>query len=180
MPGKLLPTIKSRCHGVPFYPLHAKDMGTVMQSWDPELTSDTYEMVSHVSQGSLGLAQQFLNIENDLISKVTHLFTQALQGTQPAPSTLDSIVKDKHYELGTYLITYWCQQVTYLQHQQPYYLPVGLFPQNLIQIIQDFSPTRWLETTRDVDQLIQQQGTLKLDAKNTLLTLLYKLGKTTA
>jgi DNA polymerase III subunit delta' len=178
MPGKLLPTIKSRCHGVPFYPLNAKDMETVMQSWNPELTWDTHDMVSHISQGSLGLAQQFLNIENDLISKVSHLFTQALQGKQPAPSALDSIVKDKHYELGTYLITYWCQQVTYLQHQQPYYLPVGLFPQNLVQMIQDFSPARWLETTRDVDQLIQQQGALKLDAKNTLLTLLYKLGKT--
>jgi replication-associated recombination protein RarA len=177
MPGKILPTIKSRCHGVPFCPLQAKDMESVIQEWKPDITADTYELVSHLSQGSLGTAQQFLEIEGEIIPKITNLFTQALQGKSPAPSALDGILKDKHYDLSTYLMTYWCQQITYLHHQQPYYLPVGLFPQNLLQKIQDFSPVAWLDTVRDINHLIQQQRSLKLDTKHTLLTLFYKLGR---
>jgi DNA polymerase III gamma/tau subunit len=179
MPGKLLPTIKSRCHGVPFYPLSAKEMESIIYTWKPDITSDTYELISHISQGSLGLAHQFLELEGEIIPKITNLFTQTLQGKQPSPSALDSILKDKYYDLSTYLITYWCQQITYLQHEQPYYLPIGLFPQNLIQNIKAFSPGPWLETVRSIDQLIQQQGFLKLDTKHTLLTLFYKLGKPT-
>ena len=177
MPGKLLPTIKSRCHGVSFYPLAPQEMELMLHTWKPDLTPDAYALITNLSQGSLGIAQQFLEIEGDIISKITHLFVQTLEGKNTAPSALDGVIKDKQYKISTYILLFWCQQITYLHHGQPYYLPIGLFSQNLIQHLQDFSPTLWLNAVRSIDNLMQQQERLKLDTKNTLLTILYTLGK---
>lgn len=62
-PGKLLPTIRSRCRPLVLEPLNAGDMTAIMQGYQDELSVDDVRQLQQLSDGSPGFALQLL--QND-------------------------------------------------------------------------------------------------------------------
>ncbi len=55
-PGRLLPTIKSRCRKLTLKPLESKDNISLIQQYSPETSEEDALILSEISQGSLGHA----------------------------------------------------------------------------------------------------------------------------
>jgi len=62
-PGRLLPTIRSRCRIIPFAPLAPEEMDAVLRAEAPEADTATREAAAAAAQGSPGAALDFVALD---------------------------------------------------------------------------------------------------------------------
>lgn len=117
-PGRLLPTIRSRCRVLRFAPLEASAIDAVLRRDQPEADAATREAAIEAAQGSPGVALSF--VEHDL-KRLHELMRQILRdgdrdfvlrgalageiGTRPARDRLLAAIELARFELSGTLAT---------------------------------------------------------------------------
>jgi len=100
-PGRVLPTIRSRCRHLALRPLNEETMGRLLQSQQPDLEPDTRNALINLAEGSIGNALRliaeggldlyeellgFLNALPDLDIPALHDFAGRLSGPRAGES----------------------------------------------------------------------------------------------
>ncbi len=74
-PGKLLPTIHSRCRMIPMSPLSDEDVKTLLSKALPELSEEDKDKITTISEGRIGYALSLYDLGGvDIYGKVLSLF----------------------------------------------------------------------------------------------------------
>lgn len=85
-PGKLLPTIKSRCAKLHLAPLKAEIVASLLRRYRPELSEDKIKKLAKLSEGSIGKALNYA--DSDAVSRYDDLAKLAQTGERFSLSQL--------------------------------------------------------------------------------------------
>ena len=105
-PGKLLPTIRSRCAKLPLKPLDEKTVASLIRRYMPTLSEKQVQGLAQISQGSIGRAIKYA--KNDALSiyeDIKNICLSKLSDTQQLINLANSCSQDEDkWDLFTEII----------------------------------------------------------------------------
>ncbi len=183
-PGKLLPTIRSRCRRLPLRPLPDETVGQLLSTYAPDLSPDQAATLVRLSEGSIGRALEMLEEGGlDVHSEVMELLSNLPK--------LDAI---KLHKLGDKLARRDAEAAfrsvnELLQWTFSRVIRVAATgnpgsilserEQGIVHRLSELATLdRWLEVWEKVTRLLERAEGANLDRKQVILNVFHALGQT--
>jgi len=175
-PGRLLPTIRSRCNRLSLSPLSDATVVELLEKYQLGLTSDEAATIARLSDGSIGTALSLAEAGGlDLYQTVTGLLADLPRlNTTKLHDFSDKLGRsgsEKTYITAMAQVTGWLVRIiTFLAKRCA---APGL-PENEQQILSCLSAAagleRWLEVWENTNNLMERAEALNLDRKQVVLS----------
>lgn len=184
-PGRLLPTIKSRCRAMALKPLDQGHMSQFLDDRYADLSSDVRAGLSAISGGAPGRAVEMhekggLAIYADMsaiLQKLPHIDMSAVHALA---GKLGAIKADAEYRLFTRFLTDWIARLTRQMASGVAEPDILAGESEQISRISTMAKVdQWLELWEKVDRLITRADAVNLDRKQ-VLVLIFSAFRSTA
>jgi DNA polymerase-3 subunit delta' len=156
-PGRLLPTIRSRCQRLDLRPLDNETLGAELTERLPDLKEKDHAVLAELAEGSLGLALRLASEEGLDLAREAERLLEA-RGTPDIPAILslaDRIMRG-HDDALDHFGQFLCQAVANRVRKRAERGPgAGL--------------DRWVEVWERLNALFARAGGLHLDPRQTVL-----------
>lgn len=176
-PGKLLPTIKSRCRQLKLNPLPVDSVKAVLASKFPEIAVDDMQALSTLSEGAPGRAIELANSEGlqiykDLMNIIASMPRMDVPALHAFATSLANAKADAKYRLFLQLLDNLLQKIIKAK-------AVGASDQQVLsgendiflRISSSAGVDRWIELWEKMGELTARADRINLDRKQVLLTL---------
>ncbi len=156
--GAILPTIRSRCCLLPFYPLNETSMESLFEgSYSPEQKT----ILCRLSQGSPGTLRQLqqshvLELREDFLRCLTHILNKDTPVYAEVYPFVDAVLKEEKFSVFVLLLREWFHQTIKTGTQR--------IPFHQLMDVHDF-----------IFHLVNSEKTLHLDQRQTLLAIFFKM-----
>jgi len=176
-PGRLLPTIRSRCRRLALNPLPVETICQLMETHRPDLTGTEIQSLANLGEGSLGKALNLaeeggLDLYRDLIgllSALPKLDVPALHGFAERVTRADA---DAAWRTVTELTVWWLARLIRAGGRQGRGM-VEVVPGEAAlmgRLLTAASLDRWLDLWEKTGSLFARTDAVNLDRKQALLT----------
>ncbi|MGC6475449.1 MAG: DNA polymerase III subunit delta' [Parvibaculales bacterium] len=174
-PGKLLPTIKSRCQKVPMASLDMPILENLLADLHPDLEAQSRQATAYLAGGSIGLAIDIienggLDIYRDMVDALASLPNTDGVLLHALAGRMADIKSGKRYQIFQNFLIGWLHGLT-LTAARGTPAPV-LFEgeaDTVAKFLQSSHLEHWLDVWEKTTDLFQQADALNLDKKQTIL-----------
>jgi DNA polymerase-3 subunit delta' len=186
-PGRLLPTIHSRCRKLALKPLAPTTVQALLGDYRPELAPDEAAQLAALGEGSIGRALELadaggLALYGELMGQMAllpqldaarlHGLADALARSKPEPGTRDG------FEVMTALLGWWLARLIRAR-------AVGQLPPELVageaevmaRLATAGSLDQWIEVWEKINRLFARASRVNLDRKQVLLNAFFALAR---
>ncbi len=177
MPGRLLPTLRSRCWSLHLRPLEVSEMLAALEAMLPTSTSSERQLIAEFSEGSLGRAQMiqhlggahFLQHAPQALSEVGRGMTRRLF------ELVQSIVAKKsdtfdRFEAFAQFLSWWLARA--IRQKASAYQSLSAEESRMIDaVLRDYPLPLWIEVWEKSQQLLREARPLSFDERQVLSTL---------
>jgi DNA polymerase-3 subunit delta' len=189
-PGRLLPTIRSRCRRLTLERLADSQVESLIARYRPDLEPDEARALARIGDGSIGQALTLADAGGlALYEELVHLLSELPRpGVTRMHGALDAIARTRDstgayqaYEVFTDLLTGWLMRLV-TAHARGIE-PVEIMPgENEVaaRLIARADLDQWVEVWEKITQLFGRASRLNLDRKQVLLEAFFALGRTAA
>lgn len=176
-PGRLLPTIKSRCRALPLKPLNADSMRAFLVGRYPDLPSNDLNGLVAIADGAPGRAVEMhelggLDMYKTLSNLLGHLPRVDMAAVHTLASKLGGVKADADYRLFTRLLLAWImrtsRQLASGQKEEDILVGEG---EQISRISSLARVDQWLELWEKVDRLITRADAVNLDRKQVIVSI---------
>ncbi len=156
--GSLLPTIRSRCCLLPFYPLNESALEPLFEgAYSPEQKA----ILCGLSQGSPGTLRQLqqshvLELREDFLRCLSHILNKETPIYAEVYPFVEGILKKENFNIFVLLLREWFHQTIKLGTQRT-------------------SFHQLMDVHDSIFHLVNSEKTLHLDQRQTLLTIFFKM-----
>lgn len=180
-PGRLLPTIRSRCCQMPLTPLQDEEVISILQTSNPNLPPNDLQPLCQLSDGSPGRAsalaeQGGLELYREMVSLLAALPKTDTSALHNFGDRLARRGAEDNFRIVTELLAWWVSRL----------VRVGARGMNVPNIVPEeegcaarlLSATgvdHWLEVWEKINRLASQTDGLNLDKKQALLNMFHAL-----
>lgn len=176
-PGRLLPTIRSRCRRLPLNPLSESDIAGLLTGFRPDMTADDITALARLGEGSIGKAQSLaaeggLDLYRDvitLLSALPRLDVPALHAFSDRVARPDA---EAAWRTVSELLGWWLARLIRAGGRQgrgmSEVVPGEAAVMNRLLASADLE--RWLEVWEKVTSLFARTDAVNLDRKQAMLT----------
>jgi DNA polymerase-3 subunit delta' len=186
-PGRLLPTIRSRCSKLPLKPLETETVSRLLDAYRPDLSADEKMLLAAMGEGSIGRAMnlaeaggvalygEMLNLLSSLPSPDTtrlHGITDAIARSRSDDGGYEA------YNVFTELLLWWIARL--VRASATSVLPPALAPgedELMARLSATASLDQWVEVWEKITRLFGRAGRINLDRKQVLLNAFFALGR---
>lgn len=176
-PGRLLPTIRSRCRRLPLTPLPENTVGGLLASYRPELGCDDISALARLGEGSVGKAlaqaeEGGLDLYRELIamlSALPRLDIPALHGFADRVAKSDA---DAAWRTVTELLGWWLARLIRAGGREGRGMSEVVPGEAALmsRLLSAADLERWLEVWEKVTNLFARTDAVNLDRKQAMLT----------
>lgn len=174
-PGKLLDTIHSRCQKMPMEILKPEQVQALLSSVRPELDAQVVQAVTHLSEGSIGLALQItdlngLDIYRDMVDVLASL--PGLDGVKlhGFANRMADRRNEGAFRLFSLFLSSWLHLLTRTGATGGQGAPLFEGEADVIQrFLSAASLEQWSDVWEKVAFLLRQSDALNLDRKQTVI-----------
>ncbi|MDH3241778.1 MAG: DNA polymerase III subunit delta' [Alphaproteobacteria bacterium] len=186
-PGRLLPTIHSRCRKLPLKALDQATVESLLGVYRPELAPDETAQLAALGEGSIGRALELadaggLALYGELIALIAplpqldtvrlHGLAEALARARPEPGTRDP------FEVAAGLLGWWLARLIRAR-------AVGRLPPELVagegevmaRLAAAGNLDQWVEVWEKINRLFARASSVNLDRKQVLLNAFFALAR---
>jgi DNA polymerase-3 subunit delta' len=186
-PGRLLPTIHSRCRKLALKPLASATVEALIGEYRPELAPEEAVQLAALGEGSIGRALELadaggLALYGELMALIAplpdldtarlHGVAEALARTRPDPGTRDG------FEVLASLLGWWLARLIRAR-------AMGQLPQELVpgeakvmaRLTAAGSLDQWVEVWEKINRLFARASSVNLDRKQVLLNAFFALAR---
>lgn len=186
-PGRLLPTIHSRCRRLALKPLTPATVQALLGEYRPELAAEEAAQLAALGEGSIGRALELadaggLALYGELMRLMAplpqldaarlHGLAEALARSKPEPGTRDG------FEVLTALLGWWLARLIRAR-------AVGQLPPELVtgeaevmaRLATAGSLDQWIEVWEKINRLFARASRVNLDRKQVLLNAFFALAR---
>ncbi|MSO92711.1 MAG: DNA polymerase III subunit delta' [Rhodospirillales bacterium] len=175
-PGRLLPTIRSRCRRLPLQPLPTETVMALLQDYRPDLEEAAIADLARLADGSIGRALTLAQEGGlDVFDKLAHLFESLPELDIPALSKLAERIgktdADASYQAAVDLVLRWLNRVLG-EAAEATRENTGLSGREaqFVRRIAGFARLdRWLEVWDKIATLLRRTESSNLDRKQVFL-----------
>ena len=180
-PGRLLPTIRSRCCQMPLSPLSEPDVAAILQSAIPDLPASDLQPLCQLSDGSPGRAVSLaeeggLELYRELISLLITLPNTQMSALHSFGDRLARRGAEDSFRVVTELLSWWISRLTRMGAR-------GMAIPNIVpeeegcaaRLLSATGVDHWLEVWEKINKLAGQTDGLNLDRKQALLNMFHDL-----
>ena len=174
-PGKLLPTIKSRCQKIPMASLDTPTLEDLLADLRPDLEAQPRQATAYLASGSVGLAldiveNEGLDIYRNMVDVLASLPNADGVMLHDLAGRMSDARSGKKYQLFQNFLTDWLHRLT-LTAARGVPAPV-LFEgeaETVAKFLQSSHLEHWLDVWEKTTDLFRQADALNLDKKQTIL-----------
>jgi DNA polymerase-3 subunit delta' len=189
-PGRLLPTIRSRCRRLTLDRLDDSRVESLITRYRPDLAPDEARALALIGDGSIGQALTLADAGGlALYEELVHLLSELPRpGATRMHGALDAIARTRDangayqaYEVFTGLLTGWLMRLVTARARG--IEPVEIMPgENAVaaRLIARADLDQWVEVWEKITRLFGRASRLNLDRKQVLLEAFFALGRTAA
>ncbi len=183
-PGRLLPTIRSRCRKLMLSPLNDSDLAHIVTSHFPELVGDELKLSAMLAEGSPGHALALvrdggLDQFRELITLLTPLPQLDLAALHALGDRLSRVNAGQSYETMMQLLTTWLARMIRSG-------AAGAMPEDrvageaaLMQRLLATAPLdQWTEVWENINTLLRRAESVNLGRKQVILSIFSRLAET--
>lgn len=177
-PGRLLPTIRSRCRQLALAPLDHTAFTQVMQQVAPEISQSELEQLALIADYSVGRAAQLHALEGVELYKTLLSILQAFPqfNTVSLHAFAEQVASKSNPELwptATYLLQWFLLRlIRYQGNPTDISEAVAGEQQLMAKCLEQSSLDKWFEVWEKTAELVQQTDRLNLDKKQTMINLI--------
>ncbi|MFT5540397.1 MAG: DNA polymerase-3 subunit delta' [Alphaproteobacteria bacterium] len=187
-PGRLLPTIRSRCRRLTLERLEEARVESLIARYRPDLGPDEARALARIGDGSIGQALTLADAGGlALYEELVHLLSELPRpGVTRMHGALDAIARTRDatgayqaYEVFTDLLTGWLMRLVTARARG--IEPLEIMPgENEIaaRLIARADLDQWVEVWEKITRLFGRASRLNLDRKQVLLEAFFALGRT--
>lgn len=159
-PGRLLPTIRSRCRRLSLGPLDDDEVDRLLAGYMPELSADERAGLGQLAEGSIGRALEFAGESGlQIYQEMSQVFAALPKLDIPGLHRLgDKIARDNTgdaFHMARDVINHWLNQRVKSGASNGGATPAGL--------------EQWVEVWEKTNQLFRQADSINLDRKQVIL-----------
>ncbi len=189
-PGRLLPTIRSRCRRLALSRLSDDAVTSLIGRYRPDIEAGDARALALIGAGSIGRALDLADTGGlalyeelvRLLSTLPRLDTARLHGTLEAIArTRNEAGVFQAYEVFTDLIEDWLMRLVAARARGR--LPVEIMPgegEVAARLIERANLEQWVDVWEKITRLFNRAAHLNLDRKQVLLDAFFALGRTVA
>jgi DNA polymerase III subunit delta' len=181
-PGRLLPTIRSRCRRFPLVPLPRAPLTKLLRGHRPELTQAEIEPLAALSDGSIGRALELAEAGGlvlyrsvlDLLSQIPQLDIIRLHAFADEISRVDS---EDAYRVSGELLLRLLARITATSARRQFGGEeiVGGEDDAMWRIAALVAPARWARLREEIERGFASTDQLNLDRKQTMLGVFFAI-----
>ena len=187
-PGRLLPTIRSRCRFIKLKSLPNEDVEKVLSALIPEISEEDLRVVSLLSDGSPGLAAElYVNGGVELYKKIIEIFAGLPNQNISAIDSLGEKVEGKrnldNWKIFAYLMQYFLAEIVRVGvNDNNEYLTEALSGENELKrgLAKQYTPAGWSDLWQRVGQISAEAEYANLDKKHALINMFSTICKEVA
>ncbi|MBT4006051.1 MAG: DNA polymerase III subunit delta' [Rhodospirillales bacterium] len=186
-PGRLLPTIRSRCRKLALNPLDDAHVVELIGRYRPDISNSDAQLLGTIAEGSIGRALQLADAGGvALYGELVNLLSGLPDLDGPRLHTATELIARTRGESGgfeafdvfTDLLGWWITQLVRMR-------AVGSPPQGLVsgeaEIMARLGATgsldQWVEVWEKITHLFSRAGAVNLDRKQVLLNAFFAISK---
>lgn len=176
-PGRLLPTIKSRCRALPLKPLGSDSMRAFLAGRYPDLSNSDLNGLTAIAEGAPGRAVEMheqggLEMYRNLSNLLGQLPRVDMAAVHTLAIKLGGVKADSDYRLFTKLLLAWIMRVTrqLASGREDADILVGEGAQ-ISRVSSLARVDQWLELWEKVDRLITRADAVNLDRKQVIVSI---------
>ena len=183
-PGKLLPTIRSRCRALPLTPLHMDSVRAVLAARFPEIETVELDAAAAMATGAPGKAIELVSragtdLYRQMATTLVALPTVDMTQVHALAGKLGAIKADAEYRLFTEMFTAWLQRLIRQSVTGEATQDVMAGESEQISRISAMARVdQWLELWDKVGHLISRADAVNLDRKQVIVSLFASLKAT--
>ena len=177
-PGRLLPTIRSRCRTLRLAPLAAEDVAAVLDASDKIKASEADRLaMARLSEGSVGRALSIadgggLDLYRDIVALLMELPRLNIKNLHKLADKIARRGADDAWTTGIDLLGDWLQRLVRTgagaPHQPEF---VNGEAASMVRLAQSASLDRWVEVWEKISQLVARAEALNTDRKIVVLNI---------
>lgn len=183
-PGRLLPTIKSRCRNLSLKPLPDESVRAVLAARYPDIAIEDLDAAAAMASGAPGKAIELvgragIELYRHLASALVTLPNVDMPMVHTLASKLGAVKADAEYHLFTEMFTAWLQRLIrqLVSGERAQDVMVGESDQ-ISRISALARVDQWLELWEKVGRLIARADAVNLDRKQVIVSLFASLKAT--
>ncbi len=177
-PGRLLPTIRSRCRKLVLSPLPDEQVRGLLSSYAPQLLADDRGQLSRLAEGSIGKAMDLaeaggLDLYRDILGILDGLPRMDAEALHEFSSRFARVGSEDDFRTVTELLQWWLAGLITRMAKGETRGGEGesAAERDLYQrLLRTGGLDRWLEVWEKVTRLLARTGPAHLDKKQVLLT----------
>lgn len=183
-PGKLLPTIRSRCRALPLTPLENDSVRAVLAARFPDIDTAELDAASAMAAGAPGKAIELItragaDLYRQMASTLVALPTIDMTQVHTLAGKLGAVKADAEYRLFTEMFTAWLQRLIRQCVTGEAGQDVMAGESEQISRISSMARVdQWLELWDKVGHLISRADAVNLDRKQVIVSLFASLKAT--
>ncbi|MFN7709840.1 MAG: DNA polymerase III subunit delta' [Holosporales bacterium] len=174
MPGRLLPTLRSRCWGVNLQPLGNDEMQVALQTMLPYLTAVEREAMMTFAEGSLGRAQMLMQLGGqDFMQKAWQALGTIGKGMgRQLYDLIQSVVAKKgeqedRFEAFAQFLSWWLARA--IRQKATSYQSVTPEESRMMEgVLRHYPLSLWVEVWEKSQQLLREARPLSFDERQVL------------
>lgn len=184
-PGKLLPTIKSRCRPLKLQGLQQDSVKAVLAGRFPDMPAEELSITAALAEGAPGRAIEIASLEGvALYKQMTALLAELPRLNVPNvhsfASQVGAVKADAKYRLFIQLYLDWLQRL--IRQKASGFQAFDIMPgetEQMARISANSGVDRWLDLWEKMGQMVNRADAVNLDRKQVIVSLFTSLGALT-
>ncbi len=177
-PGRLLPTIRSRCRTLHMAPLEAEDVAAILEVSDIEEVSESDRFaMARLSEGSAGRALSIadgggLDLYRDIVALLMELPRLNIKNLHKLADKIARRGADDAWTTGIDLLSDWLHRLVRTGAGAPHQPEiVNGEAASMVRLAQSASLDQWVEVWEKISQLVARAEALNTDRKIVVLNI---------
>lgn len=183
-PGRLLPTIRSRCRRLVMAPLVADDMNRLLSHYRPDLDSEDALALAHLADGSVGRALALADAGGLDLYQDVHQLLETLPGIDVVrlhalADRVGKVGAEEVFRTVVDLLQWWLARLVRIAAGRVSESDVSAAEQALIaRLTERAGLDRWLEVWEKTNNLLARAGGANLERRQVFLNAVLDLEDT--
>lgn len=186
-PGKLLPTIRSRCRFLKLHTLSGDEVKEVVKNQILDISEENLNFTSALAEGSPGRALELyngggVNIYSRLIGIFQKLPEQDIENIDKLGSELEGKKNRKNWLIASYLLQYFLAEIVRVSANDNISGTEIIPGENDLKtgLAKQCSAAKWAEIWEKIGKMSAEADYANLDKKHALINMLYTIQKEVA